>query len=295
MLHPPRGCCPRGWCGKIGPVVRQYLQLGSRTLAYLDNDPEATGKPVLVLVHAFPLGSQMWEPQFRGAFHGWRLLAPDLRGFGGSTDERAEDVAPTIDDYADDVAGLIREVAGGPVVLGGLSLGGYVAFAVMRRAPGLVRALILADTRATADSLEGRAARKAMLTVLEHDGPQGVARDMMPRLLGATTREQNPDAEETVRLLIKRQSPAAIRDAIVRMMERPDSPRRCCRRSPCRRWSSWATKTCSRRRPNPRRWWRRCPTRRSCGLPAPVISPISSRGRRSRPASKTSSASLPPV
>ena len=69
-----------------------------------------------------------------------------------------------------------------------------------------------------------------MLTVLEHDGPQGVARDMMPKLLGATTREHNPDAEETVRLLIKRQSPTAIRDAVVRMMERPDSTR-CCRRS----------------------------------------------------------------
>ncbi len=204
-------------------MVRQYLQLGSRTLAYLDNDPGATAKPVLVLVHAFPLGAQMWEPQFRGAFHGWRILAPDLRGFGGSTDPRADDAEPTIDDYAEDVAALVREVAGGPVVLGGLSLGGYVAFAVMRLTPGLVRALILADTRATADSLEVRAARKAMLNVLEHDGPQGVARDMMPRLLGATTREHNPDAEETVRLLIKRQSPSAIRDAVVRMMERPDA------------------------------------------------------------------------
>ncbi len=204
-------------------MVRQYLQLGSRTLAYLDNDPGASGKPAIVLVHAFPLGSQMWEPQFRGAFDGWRILAPDLRGFGGSTDPRPDDATPTIDDYAEDVAALVREVAGGPVVLAGLSLGGYVAFAVMRRTPGLVRALILADTRAGADSLEARAARKTMLTVLEHDGPQGVARDMMPKLLGATTREQNPDAEETVRLLIKRQSPRAIRDAVVRMMERPDS------------------------------------------------------------------------
>ena len=62
-----------------------------------------------------------------------------------------------------------------------------------------------------------------MLTVLEHDGPQGVARDMMPGLIGATTRAGNPDVEETLRLLIKRQSPAAILDAIVRMMERPDS------------------------------------------------------------------------
>jgi 3-oxoadipate enol-lactonase len=205
-------------------VIRQYLQLGSRTLAYLDSDPEASAKPVLVLVHAFPLGAQMWEPQFRGAFDGWRLLAPDLRGFGGSTDERAEDVDPSIDDYADDIAALIREVAGGrPVVLCGLSMGGYTCFAVMRRSPSLVYALILADTRAAADSLEGRAARKALLTVLEHDGPQGVARDMMPRLVGATTHEHNPGVEETVRLLIKRQSPAAIRDAIHRMMERPDS------------------------------------------------------------------------
>lgn len=204
-------------------MVRQYLQLGSRTLAYLDSDPGATGAPVLVLVHAFPLGAQMWEPQFRGAFYGWRLLAPDLRGFGGSTDPRAEGVDPTIDDYADDVAALVREVAGGPVVLGGLSLGGYVAFAVMRRSPALVRALILADTRAGADSTEARAGRRAMLTVLEHDGPQGVAREMMPNLVGASTKASNPGVEETLRLLIKRQSPAAIRDAIVRMMERPDS------------------------------------------------------------------------
>ena len=62
-----------------------------------------------------------------------------------------------------------------------------------------------------------------MITLLEREGPQGVAREMMPKLLGATTREQNPDAEETVRRLIKRQSPTGIRDAIVRMMERPDS------------------------------------------------------------------------
>lgn len=204
-------------------MVRQYLQLGSRTLSYLDNAPDAAGQPVLVLVHAFPMGSGMWEPQFRGAFHGWRILAPDLRGFGGSTDERAEHVDPSIDDYAEDIIGLIRDVAHGPVVLCGLSMGGYAALAVMRRAPQLVRALILADTRATADTLEGRARRKAMLTVLEHDGPQGVARDMMPGLIGATTRAGNPDVEETLRLLIKRQSPAAIRDAIVRMMERPDS------------------------------------------------------------------------
>jgi 3-oxoadipate enol-lactonase len=204
-------------------VIRQNLSLGTRTLAYLDSDPEAADLPVLVLAHAFPLGALLWEPQLKGALAGWRVLAPDLRGFGGSTDERADGDAPVIDDYADDIAGLVRTVVGAPVVLGGLSMGGYAAFAVMRRTPALVRGLILADTRATADSLEGRAARKAMLTLLEREGPHGVALDMMPKLLGATTREQNPDAAETVRRLIKRQSLHGIRDAIVRMMDRPDS------------------------------------------------------------------------
>lgn len=204
-------------------MVRQYLSLGARTLSYLDSDPGGADKPVLVLAHAFPLGALMWEPQFKGAFWGWRILAPDLRGFGGSTDERAEGVEPSIDDYADDLAGLIRDVAGRPVVLGGLSMGGYAVFAVLRRTPNLVRAVVLADTRPGADSLEGRAARKAMLTLLEREGPQGVAREMMPKLLGETTRSQNADAAETVRRLIKRQSPGGIRDAILRMMERPDA------------------------------------------------------------------------
>ena len=204
-------------------MVRQYLKLGLRTLAYLDSDPAAADKPALVLVHAFPLGALMWEPQLKGAFWGWRVLAPDLRGFGGSTDEREDGVAPSIDDYADDVAGLVREVVGAPVVLGGLSMGGYAAFAVMRRSPALVRGLILADSRASADSREGRAARKTMLTLLEREGPQGVAREMIPKLLGETTRAHDLDAEETVRRLIKRQSAQGIRDAILRMMERPDS------------------------------------------------------------------------
>ncbi len=152
-------------------MVRQYLQLGPRTLAYLDSDPEAADKPVLVLVHAFPLGAQMWEPQLKGAFWGWRVLAPDLRGFGGSTDEREDGVAPSIDDYADDVAGLVREVIGAPVVLGGLSMGGYAALAVMRRTPALVRGLILADTRASADSLEGRAGAQGDADAARARGP----------------------------------------------------------------------------------------------------------------------------
>ena len=66
-------------------------------------------------------------------------------------------------------------------------MGGYVTMAVLRRAPQLARAVVLADTRASADSLEGRANRRSMLALVDREGPSGVARDMVPKLLGKTT------------------------------------------------------------------------------------------------------------
>ena len=95
--------------------------------------------------------------------------------------------------------------------------------AVLRRAPSVARAVILADTRAGADTSEGRANRRGMLAVLDREGPQGVAQAMMPKLLGKTTMQDGSAVEPLVRRLIKQQSSAAIRGAIMRMMERPDS------------------------------------------------------------------------
>jgi 3-oxoadipate enol-lactonase len=102
-------------------------------------------------------------------------------------------------------------------------MGGYATFAVFRKAPHLVEALVLADTRAGADSPEGRANRRGMIALVEREGAPGVARDMMPKLLGRTTREANPQVESVVRPLINQQSPTAIHAAILRMMHRPDS------------------------------------------------------------------------
>jgi 3-oxoadipate enol-lactonase len=102
-------------------------------------------------------------------------------------------------------------------------MGGYVTFAVARRAPALVRGVVLANTRAGADTLEGRANRKSLLAVAEREGASGVAREMMPKLLGRTSIEHRSDVESNIRRLIKQQSTAAIRGAILRMMERPDS------------------------------------------------------------------------
>jgi 3-oxoadipate enol-lactonase len=201
---------------------RQYVHRGSRTLAYLDSAPGARAAEIVMLVHAFPLSAAMWEGQAQALPPGWRLIAPDLRGFGGSTMQNPED-APDIDEYADDVIDLLRELGVAQAVVGGLSMGGYVTFGVLRRAPGLVRAVVLADTRAGADTPEGREKRRSMLALLDREGPAGVALDMIPKLLGSSTRAHRAEVELLVRRLIKQQSSSAIRGAILRMMTRPDS------------------------------------------------------------------------
>ena len=102
-------------------------------------------------------------------------------------------------------------------------MGGYAALALYQIGAAIFDGLVLANTRAGADSPESRANRRNMLALVDREGPSGVAREMMPKLLGKTTHETNTTAEATVRRLIKQQSPVAIRGAIHRMMHRPDS------------------------------------------------------------------------
>jgi pimeloyl-ACP methyl ester carboxylesterase len=203
-------------------MPRQYVHVDSRTISYFDSAPTARDAKVLLLIHAFPLGAGMWEGQLKALPEGWRLIAPDLRGFGGSTIADHEE-NPTMDDYAADTLEVLRELNISSVVVGGCSMGGYAAFAVLRRAPALARGVILVDTRAAADTPEGRANRRSMLALVDREGPSGVARDMMPNLLGRTTLQDRPDIEPLVRRLIKQHSAAALRGAILRMMTRPDS------------------------------------------------------------------------
>jgi 3-oxoadipate enol-lactonase len=203
-------------------MTRQYCHIGSRTIAYLDSAPGISTLRTYVLLHGFPLGASMWEPQMRAIPADWRLIALDLRGFGGSTD--LDSVAAVgMEDYAADVTDLLGELGVKKVVLGGLSMGGYAVLALLKSAPQMVEALILADTRSAADTPEGRANRRGMLAVVDREGPSGVAREMMPKLIGQTTKDANASVEPTVRRLIKQQSPVALRCAILRMMHRPDS------------------------------------------------------------------------
>lgn len=203
-------------------MTRQYCTIGSRTIAYLDSAPKKNDLRALVLLHAFPIGANLWEPQMRAVPAGWRLITPDLRGFGGSTDLDSIS-ALSIGDFAVDVEDLLGELGITRAVIGGCSMGGYATLALYQSAPHLFEAMILANTRANADSPEARANRRNMLALVDREGPSGVAREMMPKLLGKTTHEVNSNIEATIRRFIKQQSSIAIRGAIHRMMHRPDS------------------------------------------------------------------------
>ncbi len=123
----------------------------------------------------------------------------------------------------DDIVDLLEQLGVKRAVIGGCSMGGYATLALFQSRPDLFDGLVLANTRAGADSPEARANRRNMLALVDREGPSGVARDMMPKLIGATTRETNPSIEANVRRLIKQQSPVAVRSAIHRMMHRTDS------------------------------------------------------------------------
>src|SRR5687768_13666846 len=137
----------------------------------------------------------MWAPQVGALVRQGRCIAPDLRGFGASTP------APpySIDQYADDVAALLDVLGAQPGVVVGLSMGGYVAFAFWRRHRSKVRALVLADTRAGADTDEGREKRRRLIEVAQSRGSGTVAEMQVASMVGKTTRQRRPDVVDTVR------------------------------------------------------------------------------------------------
>jgi pimeloyl-ACP methyl ester carboxylesterase len=162
----------------------------------------------------------MWEPQLAVANDGWRVIAPQLRGMdGGSTDRPAT----SMDDHAADIIDLLDALHVEEAVVGGLSMGGYVAFAILRHAARYVRALVLADTRPQADTPEGVDARRKMVALVREKGPTAVADEMIPKLLGEHTRQTKPELAEQVRGLILASSAEAIANAVTALMTRADS------------------------------------------------------------------------
>jgi pimeloyl-ACP methyl ester carboxylesterase len=195
-------------------TVERTVTTGQGTFRVLD---AGAGWPVL-LIHAFPLSADMWRPQLESVPAGWRYVAPDLRGFGRSP---AGDQPPTVDDYAADLESVLDALAIETAVIGGLSMGGYVTFALHRRAPDRFTGLVLADTKAEADTPEGREGRQRMSALVKASGVGAVADSMLPRLLSEQSKAS--DIPGLVRGLIEGNSVKGIDHAIHALMTRPDS------------------------------------------------------------------------
>ena len=178
------------------------------------------GRPV-VLLHAFPLSSAMWLEQRNELADVARVITPDLRGFGGS---RLGDDEPSLDHMADDVAQLLDTMSLDTVVLGGLSMGGYVAMAFARRHGDRLGGLILADTKASADPPAARDNRLRIADALDEQGTiQVLVDDVLPALTGESTKRDRPLVNGRVRALLEAAPPAAAAWAQRAMAARPDS------------------------------------------------------------------------
>jgi 3-oxoadipate enol-lactonase len=188
---------------------------GGLELAY---DEAGSGTPLL-LVHGWPHDRRMWGGQLGGLASYARVLAPDLRGAGGST------VAGpyTIDQYADDLVAFLQSLGITRAVVCGLSMGGYIAFSMLRRHRDHVRALILSDTRATADTDEVRANRDRLVALIEAEGMNALAARQLQSTLARTTLERQAPLAETVRHMIASVPPEGAIGALRAMAARPDS------------------------------------------------------------------------
>jgi pimeloyl-ACP methyl ester carboxylesterase len=186
-------------------------------LAYDDYGPG----PVVVLLHGFPLSRKIWSAQETSVGSIYRVIAPDLRGHGESA---APEGVYTMDAMAGDVIELLDALQiKEPVVLGGLSMGGYVAFALMARYPQRFRALMLIDTRAAADTPEAARNRQELAQTVESTGNTSpVVLGMLPKLFSEETRQHRADLIPPVRATMERVSPRAIAGALRGMAQRPD-------------------------------------------------------------------------
>jgi len=197
--------------------VPEYRTSGGR-IAYGERG-EGKGDPV-VLLPAFPLNSRMWTPQVEALTRARRVITPDYPGFGKSPRPPAQ---PDVRYYAEQVRDLLDQLRLDRVVLGGLSMGGYVAFAFLRLFPERVSALLLANTRPDPDPEETKETRREMARRVAEEGVEILPELQMKRLLSHNTMDNKEEVVEFVRGMILASSPDGAVAALGAMRERPDS------------------------------------------------------------------------
>ncbi len=190
--------CPQALetCFLTPETFKMQIQIPPDSQISYDN--AGSGQP-LVLLHAFPLSREMWRDQIVEFAPDFQIIAPDAPGFGESSQFKSE---PSLAIVAGDVAALLDKLnITQPIILCGLSMGGYTALEFARQFPDRLAGLILCDTRADADSDEAKSARDEMIEFAASHTGEEVAEKMLPKLLSAATRERNLAVAARVREL----------------------------------------------------------------------------------------------
>lgn len=192
------------------------VSLRGITLGYGDVGSGET----LVLVHGHPFDRSMWQPQVaRFSGSGWRVVTPDLRGYGESTVVPGKTQLAT---FAEDIAALLDHLGVGTFVLGGLSMGGQIVMEFQRLFPKRIRGLVLADTTAAAETAEGHRQRNAMADRLLREGMADHAAEVLPRMLAPANIQALPAVAAYVMDMMRGTSPVGAAAALRGRAERPD-------------------------------------------------------------------------
>lgn len=182
----------------------------------IEYDDIGNGVPLL-LIHAFPFDRALWRAQIAGLSSLYRVIAPDLRGFGQSSETTGE--AVSMDQYAADLKSLLDSLNIKQAVVGGISMGGYIALAFYAQYADRVKGLLLANTRATPDNEEGKHTRLTNAQKIGETGTRFLIDAMAPQMLGSAPRSE---IEITVRGMMLRQRAPGLMSALRGMAARPD-------------------------------------------------------------------------
>ena len=194
----------------------KLVRINNTQLAYTDTG--GAGRPI-VLIHGYPFNRSLWTEQIPALSNDYRIIAPDLRGFG---DSDASQDPSTMNRLAADVAELMDHLQIPRATIGGLSMGGYVALAFYKQFAPRVRALVLADTRAQADTEEAKQTREQQAEKALSEGMAGIADAMLPKLLTPETVSKRPEIVKFIRDMMLKTKPEGAAAALRGMADRED-------------------------------------------------------------------------
>jgi 3-oxoadipate enol-lactonase len=203
---PPRFTIPRMNRLRSGDAEIAYSVLGDG--------------PPLVLLHPFPANHELMIPAAQALASRYKVILPDLRGHGESD---AGEGPATMEKHATDLVRVLDDADLGRVVFCGVSIGGYILFEFWRRYRGRVAGLVLCDTRAQADTAEGRAGRLKSADDVMERGTEFFADGMLPKLFGKTMFSARPDLVAQAKRMMLKMSPSDVAQVQRGMAERPDS------------------------------------------------------------------------